>query len=272
MSRWFSRHMRLSAFLFGLFALLLYFAVLRPMGAPYPICVLIIAVVMLSWGSLYLASIRTVSESALHALEDDCDPEPMLELSREQLALYGRGRGARRPYALACRINAATALTCLGRSGEAMDELDALSGLLSPKFGRFHALYACNRAAVCYQLGRAREMAELLDRTESLLGTLKLPKALADSYQFALRVNRAACRYLTEGPTPELEEGYCALLTEAPTQRMKVGFHMTLGRFALARGDEAEARAHLGYAVEHGNKLYYRAEAEALLDKLAPDP
>lgn len=272
MSHWIVRHYYAGSAVIAVMAGLLVLLVLEPLGAPLTVEALLFFLILLAWATLYVVVCKRLGEAAVHALEEGCDPEPLLALSREQLANRSKGRGARRPTSLACRLNAAAALTSLGRDGEALEELDALGGLLSPRPDRFHVLYALDRAAICFHLGRPREMRDLLERAESLLGTLTLPQAVAGSCRFVLRTNRAACRYLTEGPLPELEEQYRALLSEAATRRMKVGFHLALGKFALARNDEAEARAHLTYAAGYGNKLCCRAEAERLLAGLSPGP
>lgn len=244
---------------------ILFFA---PIGVPFTTIALLLIGAAAPWIILYRYAARKLGQQALYALNEDCDPEPLLELAGETLKQFDRRGKSRRAQALGWRLNRVVALTSLGKHREALEELDHIQSRLPRKVGQCHLLYHNNRAAVECALGRLDDMAAELERAEALMGQLRMPASLAPACQLAVRTNRCALQALREGFGPQAEREYRALMEANPSVRWQVGIHLGLARCAITRGDRAEAREHLRYILDHGNKLEARRKAEDLLAEL----
>lgn len=236
----------------------------RPLGGFLPFSLAVLALMVL-WAVLYAFVHRNGLKNALAALADGCDPEPLLEVSLDALGQYRKKGDRSLRLVLNARLNASTALHQLGRDGEALEQLDATAPFLPKKPDIYHVVYWLNRAAVFHGLGRGADMAHCLDQARTALAAPGLQPAQAERYGPLLQVNDLAHRLLTEGPGPEVEAEYERLLAQAQNESQRVGFHLSLGKCALARGDRSAARTHLEYAAAHGNRLFCRQEAETLL-------
>ena len=220
------------------------------------------------WAFLMSICTQKVSRAVVRSLDEDCDPEPLLDHSREMLRQYDKKDKRRGAAVLFYRLNEATALQCLGRLEEALDCLDRLEPKLPAKPTLIGLTYWNNRSALCFDLGKGEEMARGLDRTERLLSEVHLAPSQREMYQFSLRINRCTQRFLEDGPTEAAEREYQYLLAHAANQRQRVSFHSALGQCAMARGAFDEAREHLSFAVQHGGKLFTKRRAEGLLAEL----
>lgn len=265
---WVYRHYKLGIFLIegivGANALL----ILAPAGVPFTIVCLLLLGAAAPWIILYQYAAQKLGAQALRALNEACDPEPMLELAGETLKQFDRRGKSRRAHALGWRLNRVVALTSLGKHREALEELDHIQSRLPRKPGQCHLLYHNNRAAVDCALGRLDDMAAELERAEAMMEQLRLPPNLAPACQLAVRTNRCALQALREGFGPRAEQEYRSLMQANPSVRWQVGAHLGLARCAIARGDRTEAREHLRYILDHGNKLEARRKAEDLMAEL----
>lgn len=244
---------------------ILFFA---PIGVPFATIALLLIGAAAPWIILYRYAARKLGQQALYALNEDCDPEPMLELAGETLEQFDRRGKSRRAQALGWRLNRVVALTSLGRHREAMEELDHIQSRLPNRPGQCHLLYHSNRAAVDYALGRLDDMEEELKRAETLMEQIRIPAGMAPVCQLAVRTNRCALMAAREGFGPWAEREYRALMEANPSVRWQVGIRLGLARCAIARGDKVQAREHLRYIMDHGNKLEARRKAEELWTEL----
>lgn len=220
----------------------------------------VIIFLFLFYAFLVLFANYRLRGQALRCLNDHCDPEPLLELSLEEL----QKRPA--PQVLS-HINAGVSLYALGRFQEALEHLDP--GIL-PKSPDSYvaALIWLDRSAVMYDLKEAEEMAHCLSLAEKLLSSPQVPRSQRSAMTSILHQNRLAYRLLTEEYSPDVESGFQELLSQAKTKFQRVSCHSALAGCALARGDKTAAREHLEYVAAHGNKLYARTQALELLGSL----
>lgn len=269
MDRWVTRHYTHGVALLEGAAVLFSLFVLIPRDVPFLAMLALLVAAVVPWLILYLACAKRVNRDVAYALEEMCDPLPLLSYSRECIRQFDRRGTRRRPALLSYRLNEATALTGLGLDGEAIAVLDGLEPRLPEKADRYRLLYALNRCAVCCQLGRLDEAETLLAQAGPLMDTVAPKDPLYPTYHLVLQADGLALALLRQGPTPQIEAGFAALLESASTQRMRVIFHVSLGKCAQARGALEEARAHFTYAARHGNRLFARQEAETQLSRLA---
>lgn len=202
-------------------------------------------------------AITQTSRRALQALNQFCDPEPLLELSQRDL--QRRFFSGQR---LLPRVNAGAALHALGRFQEALEYLDPACIPQHPANNVYlTALIWLNRSAVMYDLKQPEEMAHCLALAEKALSSSLIPQSQRPDLTHVFNQNRLAYRMLTEGYSPEVEAGFQAALSQAKTEHHRVIGHSSLAECALAREDLAAAREHLEYVIAHGNKLYARTQA-----------
>ena len=75
-------------------------------------------------------------------------------------------------------------------------------------------------------------------------------------------------RLVTEGGSQELLEGFEKALETASSRLDRVCGHMNIARCLLSMDRREEARPHLEFVAEQGNKLYLRREAQQVLAEL----
>lgn len=272
MTRWIFRHYAFGAIAVevAVCAVLIPYLLWRDMSFPVYLLVVLAALLagLVPWVLLWRHCAQKLVAAAARALDEDCDPGPLLDYARDVVRqMDPKGKRKTSGAQMGC-INEATALQCMGEYGQALDILDGLLPWLPKKPGPLTFLYWNNRTALCFHLGRAEEMAECLARAQAEAEGFEVPPLYRESFPYALRTNRAALRLLREGPTGELEQVYRELLETASCQRLRVGCHLTLGKCAQARGDLDEAREHYRYAAEHGGKLAHQREAEGRLGQI----
>lgn len=185
----------------------------------------------------------------IRTLDRECDPEPMLEACRTVLR--------QNPKSVLYRVNGGFALLLLGRREEAAAELAGLEAV--------RRLWKNAVLTVPYCACRA----DLADDPEEAGAWLDRLEQEAGRHPGTARVleEQRACLALRRGETEGLEPVFLAALERAEMERARVSWHWTLAALYRLEGREAEAREHLAYVAEHGNKLYVRAEAEKLLEQ-----
>ena len=75
-------------------------------------------------------------------------------------------------------------------------------------------------------------------------------------------------RLVTEGGSQELLEAFQKALETASSRLDRVSGHMNIARCLLSMGRREEARLHLEFVAEQGNRLYLRREAQQALAEL----
>lgn len=200
----------------------------------------ILAVNFLAYGDL---------RAAIKALDQDCDPDPLLELSQSVLR--------QNPKSLLYGVYEAFVLLHLNRRPEAAERLAPLEKdkRLWKNPGLLQVYCGCRA-----DLSDAEEAAVWLDRLEEKAGKAPGTAKLLKQQRALLALRR--------GETEGLEPLFQTCLSEAETLRGVLAWRWSLARLYLLQGRKDEAREHLRYVAEHGNKLYVRSQAEEALGRL----
>lgn len=208
-------------------------------------------------------SVRRENDKAVKALEQDCDPGPLMKLGK-RCAPDKRLREACDPLYSRVLFNYADAAFSAGLDvmvlglREGVREDDSIVG------ADFWASYWLCKSR-CHRLsehwgdaaqahGKAMEYFKKLGTEEAGLRWF----LCANGYAIQLHY----------GQIEGMEERMQALLRTAPTPRCTVECNVLLGKYYIAAGRPTEAGAPLEYAAEHGNKLFAKFEAEELLREL----
>lgn len=269
MKDWITRHQPQALLLWNSLGLIIASLVmLSPLIRSHPLWALGVFLFFLLWsnlGSRYFARLRMVQfQQVTNALYNGCDPQPLLEMSEQELAATPPRR-SNLPYLGACAANRMTALYALGRFAEAIDACPA--GPLAPADPASQLVLQVNLANLHLAMNHPDLAQEVMARAQALLEGLPadhpsrpLCQDAIDSFDIALRLLQGDI----EGLLPTLESG----LETADTEYQRVGAHFQLGRYYLKADRPDLARPHFAYAAEHGNRLFYRSDAQDYLARL----
>lgn len=269
MKDWITHHQRQALLLWNTLGLVIASLVmLSSLIRAHPLLAIGVFLFYLLWSNLgtrYFSRMRMDQfQRVTTALYEGCDPRPLLELSERELASLPPRRG-NLPYLGACAANRMTALYALGRFAEAIDACPA--GPLSPADPAGQLVLRVNLANLHLAMNHPEVAQEVMAGAQALLEGLPanhpsrpLCQGAIDSFHIALRLLQGDI----QGLLPILEEG----LTTADTEYQRVGAHFQLARYHLKAGQPDLARPHLEYAAEHGNRLFYRTDAQDYLAQL----
>lgn len=195
-------------------------------------------------------SVGLMRRPALQALDEDCDPEPLLELCRAVIR--------QNPRVVSWRVLEAWALTLLGREEEALASANLVEGRW--KLRRSAALVLTWCAVLPPEDPRREKPLKRMSR--GLLVPKKFRRAAKEMLEWSGTVSK-----LGES-APELEPLLLERLEGAGCTREQVAAHGALGVYYFRRGQMDRAQAHLGFVTAHGGKLAVRAEAERMLCRM----
>lgn len=196
------------------------------------------------------ASVGLMRRPALRALDEDCDPEPLLELCQAVIR--------QNPRVVSYRVLEAWALTLLGREEEALASANLVEGRWKLRRSAALVLTWC----VVLPPDDPRREKTLKRMARGLLVPKKFRRAAREMLEWSETVSR-----LGEG-APELEPILLSRLEAAGCTRDQVAAHMALGVYYCRRGQMDKAQEHLGFVAAHGGKLAVRGDAERLLCRL----
>jgi len=221
--------------------------------------------IMLCFSWLWSGSARNVLfNQAIKALEDECDPYPLEKEINEQLS-YVRSK----PLRTALAINMSAALASMGRYEESVcllesTDIDTCAGLTPA----FKFLYYNNLFCVYSNTGRTEELSFLLQKARQILANLKVKDEVKRSLQDTHHMNVAEFHIIKR--EYELAESYLAAIDfENACMRQKAGIHFSKAQIIMETGRLQEARQHLAFVLEHGNKLYLVECAKEYLEGLS---
>ena len=227
---------------------LIWMSATRPDLEVAPLFLFTVWMVLGFWGINLSAGL--LRRPALQVLDEDCDPEPLLELCQAVIR--------QNPRVVSYRVLEAWALTLLGRDKEALASANLVEGRWKLKRSAALVLTWC---AVLPPDDPRREKT-LKHMSKGLFVRRKFRRAAKEMLEWSETVSK-----LGES-APELEPILLERLEAARCTRDQVTAHMALGVYYCQRGQIDKAPEHLGVVAAHGGKLDIRADAERLLCRL----
>lgn len=212
------------------------------------ICWIIAGAVIINYQSLIAL------RPALAALDNRCDPDPLLELSRTICR--------QNPDSLLFQVYEGYALSLLGRIKEASQVLDQATN--HPRLAKDARALLIWSAALPSGDPRQEWAAEKLSALKPKMRAKQ--RALVDQV-----LNQRRSFALMQAAPPQLEPILQQDLEQAGCLREQVGAHMSLAVYYHQRQEWRKAQIHLEFVLEHANKLYVRVQAEELMCKLPAD-
>ena len=221
---------------------------------------------MLFFGRDNVKTVRT-NNSAVEALDQRCDPAPLVRLAGHQERWTGQGENL---YSLIL-VNSMEALLAAGQEESVISVVRQMFSLTSPqaRTDLFLCVWEMYLSRALTQLKRWEEAVETQNTAMEHYGRCDAKAQRQLSWYLSLN------GYTLQLHTGALEglEGRCqALLDTAFDPRTQVEAHFLLGKFYLQTGRGEEAEAHLTYVIDHGNALLCRREAQVLLARLRGEP
>ncbi|MDY3281266.1 hypothetical protein [Dysosmobacter sp.] len=206
--------------------------------------------------------LRELGESG-RALTEECDPEPLERTCRE--IAESRKGGRKTVLLVEVQLLYADAVSCLGRFDEAERELDRVLFGYEQYDKSTQLLIEMEASEVKLRAGKPADALSYLREAEKKVHRMEgLPPFMAASVE-----NRFLWyRLVTEGGSQELLEAFQKAMETAASRLDRVCGHMNIARCLLSMGRREEARPHLEFAAEQGNKLYLRREAQQALAEL----
>ena len=201
-------------------------------------------------GWIINGAVGLMRRPALRVLDEECDPEPLLELCRAVIR--------QNPQVVSYRVLEAWALTLLGREEEALASANLVEGRWKLKRSAPLVLTWCavlppddpRRTKTLEHMARGRLVPKKFRRAA---------KEMLDWSQMVAGLGESA---------PELEPLLLERLEAASCTREQVAAHAALGVYFFQRGQADRAQEHLSFVAAHGGKLAVRAEAERMLCRL----
>ena len=206
--------------------------------------------------------LRELGEAG-HALTGECDPEPLERTCRE--IADSRKGGKKTILLVEVQLLYANAVSYLGRFAEAEQELDRVLFGYERYDKSTQLLIEMEASGVKLRAGKPDDALSYLREAEKKVRRMEnLPPFMTAAVE-----NRFLWyRLVTEGGSQELLEGFEKALETASSRLDRVSGHMNIARCLLSMDRREEARPHLEFAAEQGNKLDLRREAQQALEEL----
>ena len=230
------------------------------MDVPLADCWICIALVLFVLFSLINLSVIILLNPRVKALNRDCDPLPLLEITGFLLTC---------PLPASTRItlslNHAVALRDMGDYDKALDviaHIDLSKPRKIPPMVKF--VYFHNYADLLDQLGRSEDADTCFARATEMYDAIPAKRRTAP-LENAVRLARATacCRRQDYAQAVELLQD-----TEGNDLRQRVARGMILARCAAALGQPRRAEEWLHYVIAHGNRLDLVRQAGEMLKNL----
>ena len=219
-------------------------------------CLVLFAVI---WGVWVLTRANALLRPSLQKLNTRLDPYPMLEETKTQLDYPGY-----KHFVVARQMNYALALHFTGQHDSAYEQLASIPIESLPRAqALLKATYYNNLMAVCLAQDYFAEAETAYENMLRHFGGIKSNTQKA-SMTYTVETKRAQLHFCRR----EYEQAIALVDKEPINPLLQVGNAFFRARIYLAMGDVENAETELEYVVQHGNRLYYVTEAQALLDKI----
>ncbi|OUQ76894.1 hypothetical protein [Flavonifractor sp. An100] len=200
-------------------------------------------------GNLFARSMLT---QALRTLDETCDPEPLVEVSRAIVK--------QNPKVCGNWVYLAWALTLLGREEEALEAANRAERR-PRRLWKNPLLLLIWSSALPVDDPRREKAEEALEAM-----TRRGPKKRRALIRLALDVRKRDSQ-VTEA-SQEQESALIAAVEQAGCTREQVSAHLALGLYYVQQGKPEQAQEYLAFVAAHGGKLKVKTEAEKLLCRL----
>lgn len=203
------------------------------------------------------------NNGAVEALNQRCDPAPLVRLAGHQERWTGRGKYL---YSLLL-VNSMEALLAAGLEEAVIGAARQMLALAPPppQSDPFSCTWQLFLSRGCTQLEHWDEAIEAQNRAMEHFG--RCDAKAQREFSWYLSLNGYTLQ-LHAGALEGLEGRCQTLLDTAYNLKTQVEAHFLLGRLYLAADRGAEAVPHLEYAADQGNGLLCRREAQVLLARL----
>ncbi|MBR2986452.1 MAG: hypothetical protein IKC63_00380 [Clostridia bacterium] len=206
------------------------------------------------------ASARLAGRAA-KILNEECDPEPLLDETAYLLSHFRKGN----PIRYSFMIDRSTALIESGRREEAYQLLKSIPyQTFLPQYLMAYAIYHHNLYCLADRLGKTDEAEYHYFEARRVFPSVKIP-AQRDMLLRSFGIGDI-CYALRHGDYKYAIDDL--LKNPGGDRRGRVTAALLLARAYLMAGDEAAARDRLLYVIREGNKLVDVQDAKALLSTL----
>lgn len=220
---------------------------------------------------LRITAMRKEMKQELTALEN-CDPEPLLQTSRELAKQYPLERPRSRRNGISLLLNVTTALYALGRGEEAAQILDQLEPWVRKTGGQYLATWLFNRAALSLREEKCQQAQQFLEEAERVVRSMTSEERKTSAWEELLERARWQLRFQRKEDLAGLLQTTLQWLERPETLQYQVTDHYHAACCLRALGRTEEAQPHLEFAVKHGGGLEIRRRAMKMLEEIqAPD-
>ena len=257
LDRWIAKHRKLAKWLFG--ALLVgCYSLLLVLGVPLWAVILIDLFVLLVNSAHIDKSYERLQKKSVQALEENCDPYPLLQETAEQMSYEPTGLMEQ-----VIIINHALALREVGRYKDALELLNSINiDRYAGIFPNFRFVYYNNLTDVLTLLGNYPEAEVWYQKAVQIYQDM--PENKLKQNLRPLVEAMAADAWFRRGEYEKTIECVNALYpSEAYNQ---INQAMLIARCYIALGQPEEARKPLEFVVAKGNRLHAVAQARAMLN------
>ena len=262
LDRWMAKHRKLAKWLFG--ALLVgCYSLLLVLGVPLWAVILIDLLVLLVNSAYIDGSYLRLQKKPIQALDEGCDPYPLLQETTEQLT-YGPGG-----FIEQCiKINQALAFREAGRYQDALDLLNSINidryATIVP-VTRF--VYYNNLTDILTLMGNYTEAEIWYQKAVQIYQDLPANK---DKEKLRPVVEAMAAEaWFRRGEYEKTIECSNALYPPMPSSQINQA--MLIARCYIALGQPEEARKPLEFVIARGNRLHAVAQARAILNNITAE-
>lgn len=221
--------------------------------------VFIIGIAFFSWVFVNSCARKAMNKAA-KKLDDKCDPYPLLQITTEQLS-YSRSKS----YNQILLINKACAIGELGKFDQMLDLLKGIDINLNKRIITFiKAIYNISLICAYIKVGNIEKATIMNERLSLMVNSIKASYKQKDYIYEYVNINKAAISLHNN----ELYDAEKLLLEQniyLYSERFLVSKSLMLAKLYLKQNKIQEAKEHLHYVIDKGNKIYDVVEAKRML-------
>lgn len=261
LSKWISKHLRLTTALTGIPLVLIYTFLMKMIDWPTWCIILVDCFLLLLAFSFPQSCLNRVILHSCESLNKNCDPEPLLQTTTELLA-YAQPENIRQILL----INQSLAFREMGEYQKAADILNSINIDKTSSTLPITKITYYNNLSDIYDLLDKTAQADIWYEKMVQIYYDMPENAAKKQIKDALESASAAYQYRKGNYQKTID-----ILSTLHTQNMAHNIDSALrwAQASLKLGDIQTARAKLNYVIENGNKLHSVTLAKQMLDDLS---